>query len=379
MSPSVKSVAVIGVGPAGAITIDALAQEQAFSTIRVFERREKPGGCWIPDPPEWEQQIPDFDKIAKRTVDEPLDVPTELPVWTPRSRQYRFSDTSMYPKLETNIVAKAMEFTQEPFPDQKSAWSTKYHGSDTPFRHNTVVQQYIEDLVNRNGYLDLVEFNTTVEKTEKKPGSSKWTLYLRKEVAEKDQDYWWSEEFDAVVVASGHYTVPYIPYIEGLAEFAKRYRGSVEHTKAWRGADKYRHKRVVTVGSSISGPDTAAALAGITKFPLHCAVTGRYHPYFGDWAFKSPHIVRHAPISHVDPETRTVFFQDDTSVSDVENIILGTGYTWTLHFLDGVVEIRNNRAWGLFQHVFWLKDPTLTFAGAVCIGSLFLPRILFLR
>lgn len=42
----VKSVAVIGAGPGGAIAVDALAQEKAFDVIRVFERREKAGGCW---------------------------------------------------------------------------------------------------------------------------------------------------------------------------------------------------------------------------------------------------------------------------------------------------------------------------------------------
>jgi hypothetical protein len=42
----VKRVAVIGAGPAGAIAVDALAQEKTFDVIRVFERREGPGGCW---------------------------------------------------------------------------------------------------------------------------------------------------------------------------------------------------------------------------------------------------------------------------------------------------------------------------------------------
>lgn len=42
----IKRVAVIGLGPAGAISIDALAQEKSFDVIRVFERREGPGGCW---------------------------------------------------------------------------------------------------------------------------------------------------------------------------------------------------------------------------------------------------------------------------------------------------------------------------------------------
>lgn len=43
---AIKRVAVIGAGPAGAITLDALVQEQVFDTTRVFERREAPGGCW---------------------------------------------------------------------------------------------------------------------------------------------------------------------------------------------------------------------------------------------------------------------------------------------------------------------------------------------
>jgi cation diffusion facilitator CzcD-associated flavoprotein CzcO len=42
----VKRVAVIGAGPAGAIAVDALSQEKTFDLIRVFERREGPGGCW---------------------------------------------------------------------------------------------------------------------------------------------------------------------------------------------------------------------------------------------------------------------------------------------------------------------------------------------
>lgn len=46
---AIKSVAIIGAGPAGAIALDALAQEQAFDEIRLFERREKAGGCWSVD------------------------------------------------------------------------------------------------------------------------------------------------------------------------------------------------------------------------------------------------------------------------------------------------------------------------------------------
>jgi cation diffusion facilitator CzcD-associated flavoprotein CzcO len=46
MSIKAKSVAVIGAGPAGAIATDALVKEQAFDTIRVFDRRPIMGGTW---------------------------------------------------------------------------------------------------------------------------------------------------------------------------------------------------------------------------------------------------------------------------------------------------------------------------------------------
>jgi cation diffusion facilitator CzcD-associated flavoprotein CzcO len=46
LSSNIKRVAVIGAGPSGAITVDALAREEVFDQIRVFDRQEGPGGCW---------------------------------------------------------------------------------------------------------------------------------------------------------------------------------------------------------------------------------------------------------------------------------------------------------------------------------------------
>jgi cation diffusion facilitator CzcD-associated flavoprotein CzcO len=46
MTRAARRVAVIGTGPAGAIATDALVKEQAFDTVRIFERQERPGGTW---------------------------------------------------------------------------------------------------------------------------------------------------------------------------------------------------------------------------------------------------------------------------------------------------------------------------------------------
>ena len=153
-------------------------------------------------------------------------------------------DSPVYPTLETNVNAAAMSFSQEEIPVVRSQWSIERHGEDTPFRHHSVIRKYIEDLFNRRGYQDLVQYSTTVERAIKDPNSQKWVLTFRRTEAVDGvkSDYWWSEEYDAVVVASGHYAVPFIPAIPGLKEFAARYPGSVQHTKHYRGPEKYRGK-----------------------------------------------------------------------------------------------------------------------------------------
>ncbi|KAL1987784.1 hypothetical protein VTN96DRAFT_2624 [Rasamsonia emersonii] len=363
----VKSVAIVGAGPAGAIAVDAFAQEKAFDVIRVFERREKAGGCWIYDDEE-PPALTDLDALANRTADAPVELPKTFPAYTPRSSKNRFTDTPVYPTLEANVDAGIMSFSQEPIPAIRSPTSIKIHGEDTPFRHHTVIRQYIEDLLNRNGYQDLVEYNTTVENARKDKTLNKWVLTLRRQG--RQYDYWWQETFDALVVASGHYSVPYIPPIKGLKEFAAVYPGSVEHTKGFRDPEKYRGKRVITVGASVSAADTAVSLIDIAETPIHAVVRGKYNIYFGDEAFKHPKIQRRPPISHVDVDGRTVFFEDGSSLRDVDHIIFGTGYSWTLPFLPHI-QTRNNRIPDLYLHVFHGEDPTLAFIGAVGAGFTF--------
>ena len=137
-----------------------------------------------------------------------------------------------------------MEFSQEKIPKTRSKLSISKHGHDTPFAHHSVVQEYIQNLVNRNGYDKYVEYNTTVEKIEKLDDGKTWRVYLRKEEL-TGTDYWWFEDFDAVLVANGHYTVPWIPDIPGLQKFAAKYPGAVEHSKGYRGPEKYRGKASV--------------------------------------------------------------------------------------------------------------------------------------
>lgn len=271
-----------------------------------------------------------------------------------------------------------MSFSQEPFPSTRSEWSVKHHGKDTPFRPWRAVKDYISGLLDRNGYNDWVEYNTTVELIQRNDSSADpWTLTLRKQINDKE-DHWWSETFDAVVVANGHYFVPYLPPIPGLAEYASKHPGVVTHSKSYRSPSHYDNKKVIVIGASISGPDIACGLAtrGQTTGKVTCVVRGKYHPYFFDYAFQHPRIERKYGLSHFSAQTSTVHFADGSTSSNPDAIIFGTGYSWTLPFLQNPhshvpIAIENNRLPGLYQHVFWREDPTLTFVGAVAAGFTF--------
>ncbi|KAF0328801.1 dimethylaniline monooxygenase [Colletotrichum asianum] len=392
---AIKRVAVIGAGPAGAIAIDALAKEKAFDVIRVFERREASGGCCCPHIKSlrehldgwrsWQVKtrvqdardenpdgigdkgapphLTDFTSLADRTADRPIPVPESFPAQTPTQKAPRFTESGIYPYLETNVDAIPMSFSDAPISEERTPNSIALHGPSTPFRHWTVMRDYVRRIVDE--YEGFVSYNTTVELAEKV--GDEWKVVLRKEG--KDSDEWWVERFDAVVVATGHYWVPYVPKIDGLEEFEGARPGSVIHSKHYRGREDFCGKRVVVVGASVSGADISVDLINTAKLPIYSVVNGRKaNLYFGDGAFHHPKISRQATISRI--EGRTVHFIDGTSVSDVDSIIFATGFTWTLPFLPSV-EVRNNRVTGLYQHVIYHRDPTLLFIGAVAAGLTF--------
>jgi cation diffusion facilitator CzcD-associated flavoprotein CzcO len=189
--------------------------------------------------------------LARREGDPPVPIPETLPARRPRPGQPRFAESSIYPYLETNVDHVAMSYTgggAEDIPAERSQWSVSRHGADTPFRHWTVLRRYVEGLWARGGhgsvYADLVSYNTTVERAVKV--GEEWEVTLRQEAeGESDSesvDEWWVERFDAVVVASGHFNVPWVPAIQGLEEFESSRPGAVLHSKMFRGRDGFRGK-----------------------------------------------------------------------------------------------------------------------------------------
>jgi cation diffusion facilitator CzcD-associated flavoprotein CzcO len=95
----------------------------------------------------------------------------------------------------------------------------------------------------------LLSLNTTVELVKKV--ESEWVVTLRKSNLAfrwKSHEYWWQEKFDAIVIGTGHYTVPYVPAIGGIDEAYKVLPHKFEHSKSFRSNDHY-------VGKVRNNPD----------------------------------------------------------------------------------------------------------------------------
>ena len=91
---------------------------------------------------------------------------------------------------------------------------------------------------------NVTSYSTRVERVEKLPGTKRWTLTLRKMEPcgeGKIRADWWTEEFDAVVVAAlSESDSPWVPPILGLNEWAEAHPNRIFHGRQYRRPEKMR-------------------------------------------------------------------------------------------------------------------------------------------
>ena len=82
-----------------------------------------------------------------------------------------------------------------------------------PFVSHHVPLRYLQEYYSLHRMEDLLVLNTTVEdltRISDVTGHGRWQLALRKYNLEEGVDEWWQEVFDAVVIANGQHSVPYV-------------------------------------------------------------------------------------------------------------------------------------------------------------------------
>ncbi|KAH7148416.1 thiol-specific monooxygenase [Dactylonectria macrodidyma] len=206
---------------------------------------------------------------------------------------------------------------------------------------------------------NLIHYNTTVEDVIKLPDGS-LQLTLRQE-NQDGTDTWYNEQYDHVVVATGHNSVPKVPDIPGL----KTWKGALRHSVTWRSGKEYTDQRVLVVGSSESAIDLCVYSKEYAKDPISLSQRTP-HP-------RHPNLFEHHGIKVVTTidsiDDTKIHLSDGTVLDDVDTIVFATGYFYSYPFLSKVRPSRatcGGRVPGLYQHIFDIHNPdSIAFVGVV--------------
>jgi trimethylamine monooxygenase len=207
-----KRVAIIGAGPSG------LAQLRAFQSA-------KEGGADIPEIVCFEKQS-NWGGLWNYTWRTGLDQYGE-PV-----------HGSMYRYLWSNGPKEGLEFADYSFEEHFGKQIASY-----PPR--AVLSDYIEGRVKKAGVRDMIRFETAVRRVEFEDG----TFTVTVKDLPGDRDY--SETFDHVIAALGHFSTPNVPHSNGFESF----KGRVLHAHDFRDALEFKDQDILIVGTSHSAED----------------------------------------------------------------------------------------------------------------------------
>jgi cation diffusion facilitator CzcD-associated flavoprotein CzcO len=347
-----KTVAVVGAGPSGVAAAKYLLAEKAFDKIVLFEQRSRSGGIWNYTADQTNEDlftIPQTDPRGKNQdpiwTSEPPNGNNQVDGATSIGRNGSFV-SPMYEKLETNIPRGLMGFQDLDWPADSQLFPT----------HQTVLK-YIENY--GKDVQHLVQYSTQVvdaEPTSGNPGSS-WRVRTRQLETSKEEDL----EFDALIVANGHFIVPYIPDITDIKEWNKQFPGKLNHSKYYRRPEDFVGQKVIVVGNSASGADISAQIAAHCQQPLL-------------WSSKSVSLfsATHSsakrrdvpPIKRFILENRGVEFEDGTIEPDIDAVMFATGYFYSLPFLENVkpaLITDGSHVNHTYQHIFYAPQPMLSF------------------
>src|SRR5690606_16464251 len=110
-----------------------------------------------------------------------------------------------------------------------------------------VLWDYIDGRARKSDVKKLVRFSTAARWVEFHEDTQTFTVTVE-DLANKVT---YSEEFDHVIVGSGHFSVPNVPDFAGIETFP----GSLRHAHDFRGAEALTGKDVLLVGASYSAED----------------------------------------------------------------------------------------------------------------------------
>ncbi len=312
-----KRVAVIGAGPSG------LAQLRAFQAA-------KAGGAEVPEVVCYEKQA-DWGGLWNYTWRTGLDEYGE-PV-----------HCSMYRYLWSNGPKEGLEFADYSFEEHFGKQIASYPPREVLF-------DYIEGRVKKAGVRDAIRFRTAVRRVDYDDATGLFSVTAHDLVNDVET----TENFDHVVVATGHFSTPNVPHFDGL----DRFNGRVMHAHDFRDAVEFKDKDILIIGTSYSAEDIGSQC---WKYGCKSVTVSHRTAAMGyDW----PDNWKEVPLLQKVVGNTCTF--KDGSTADVDAIILCTGYLHYFPFMAAELRLRTaNRlaAADLYKGVVWVNNPKLFYLG----------------
>ncbi|KAK7981663.1 hypothetical protein PG988_003901 [Apiospora saccharicola] len=364
-------VAVIGAGISGVASAAHLLRYGL--DVTVFERSSIAGGVWHYDPrtarePPYPNERPPVP--ANANLEPPSGTLVVVGNGTTPAEEASFDEVSIahappgpcYVGLRNNVPTSLMRSTLLDWPEGSQDFVSQDH-----------LERYIQRLAKHTGAQE-----KTLRTLVRLPGTPSAGENGNENENENDNDYKFVDrtwQFDAVVVASGHYHEPRVPDIPGLQDLKRRFPDRVMHSKRYRTPEIFRDKNVFIVGAGVSSLDIAreseatakhiyqSSRGGKFDLPLPCCPRAR-----NEWRGSTA-------------SSRTRVLADNTRLRNIHHVVLGTGYLSSYPFLAGpphlqapdipldqaghqtIITADGCVTHNLHKDIFYLPDPTLAFVG----------------
>ncbi|KAM0249688.1 hypothetical protein ACHAQJ_008949 [Trichoderma viride] len=332
----VKKIAIVGAGPCGLSAAKYLEAQGAFDSIVIYEQQRETGGIW-----NCSETISEEDITAKNKS-----------FYSPDHRVRQHQDENVlsspiYDQLYANIHKSLMQFSDQPFPPNALL-----------FPPREAIQDYL--LTYANEVRHLIKFSLRVRNIVPifEEGKAIWAL----EAVTIPDGQITTENYDAVVVATGHYSVPFIPDIKNIEEFMDAYPSVISHSRDYRGPNTFKHKKTVVVGNGPSGTDIAFQINRTSAHKTMVSVRTPTPP--ARLAYMACDEV--SEIEEFIIDGRGIRFKDGRVETAVDSVIFCTGFLYDFPFLSNLrhkLIIPGSGVHGLYKHIFCIDHPTLAFSG----------------